>query len=127
MRKFVFVVVCIVAASLAGSWGYRYDCNRAEAAFQARAEQLRRDAHDSLKIGTPKEAALRFFSENHLGGWSDQSHAWGHVYTTRGCGRGLACSIGPGGGRIDVVVTLDERGKVNSEPVVTQSYAGDCG
>jgi len=120
-------MLCIVAASLAGSCGYRYNYNRAEAAFQARAEQLRRDAHDSLKIGTPKEGVLRFFSENDLGGWSDQSHAWGHVSTTRGCSRGLACSIGSGGGRIDVVVTLDEKGEVNSEPVVTQSYAGDCG
>lgn len=58
MRGFVLVVLRVMAAFLAGFFGYRHNCNRHEAAFQARAEQLRRDAHDSLKIGTPKEGAI---------------------------------------------------------------------
>jgi hypothetical protein len=94
--------------------------------FQAEVQRLRRDARERLKAGTPKAEALRFFKENHLGGWSDKSKAWGHVYTLRGCGRGIACAIGPDGGRIDIEVNLDEKGNVNSEPVVTQNYAGYC-
>ena len=126
MRRVALVAFCFVAASLAVVVAHRYSCNRLEAAFQATFQQLSRDAQQRLKIGTPKGEALRFFSENHLGGWSDQSHARGHVYMARGCGRGLACGIGSDGGRIDVEVTLDGKGNVNAEPVLTQYYAGPC-
>jgi hypothetical protein len=126
MPRFAIILVCVTASLLAGILAYRFNCETKESAFQARFQQLRRDAHEDLKIGTTKEEALKFFSENHLQARSDESKAWGWVVLSRGCGRSLACSIGPDGGTISVVVSIDERGKVDSEPVVTEEYAGDC-
>jgi hypothetical protein len=126
MLKFAIVLVCVTAALLAGVLAYRHDCETKESAFQARLQQLRRDAPEALKIGTTREQVLRFISENRLQSSSDQSQARGWVVLSRGCGRGWACSIGPDGGVISVSVTFDERGKVNSEPVVAAKYVRDC-
>jgi hypothetical protein len=126
MRRPVVILLCIAALLSVGLIAYRVDCQRHEAAFQARFQQLSRDAHEKLKLGTPKEAVLQFFSENHLQTRSDQLRAWAWVYGLRGCTRGLGCAIGPDGGKISVDVSLDEQGRVNSEPVMMERYVGGC-
>jgi hypothetical protein len=126
MPKFAIVLVCVAAVLLAGVLAYRHNCETKESAFQARLQQLRRDAQEGLKIGTTQEEVLRFISENRLQVRSDQSKARGWVVLSRGCGRSWGCSIGPDGGMISVSVTFDERGKVNSEPVVAAKYVSDC-
>jgi hypothetical protein len=43
----------------------------------------------------------------------------------RASGRGWGCSIGPDGGRIQFRA-FDGKGNVDSEPIITANYAGDC-
>ena len=83
MRRVAFVLLCVLAAPLAAVVANHYSCNRHEAAFQAKFQQVSWDACEGLKVGTPKGEALRFFSENHLGGWSDQSQR-GVMFIRRG-------------------------------------------
>jgi hypothetical protein len=124
--KLIFLLVCIAATPLALVSGYRFNCNRHEAAFQARFNELKRDAVESIKIGSTREDALRFFSQKGLRVSANQSESVAWLWTSRGCGRSWACSIGPDGGEISISVTFDEHGTVNSNPIVTAKYAGDC-
>jgi hypothetical protein len=39
-------------------------CKQRGDAYYARVEALKRDAHEKLKIGTKKDAVIRFFTEN---------------------------------------------------------------
>jgi hypothetical protein len=120
------VLLCVAAGIIGAPRAYRFNCKSHESAFQARLEQLKQNAHGRLKIGMTREETFRFFSDSGLKVGKDQSTAWGFLVTSRGCGRGWGCSIGPDGGMISVSITFDERGKVNSEPVVTAKYVGDC-
>src|SRR6266853_2993959 len=48
---------------------YRYHstaCQQRGKAYEARIETLKRDARESLRIGTSKEDVMRFFKENGL-------------------------------------------------------------
>jgi len=126
MRKLALILIICAVIPAASVALYPVNCHLKESAFQARTEQLRRDAHLRLKVGTNKEEVIRFFSENGLRTSSDASTLAGFIFMSRGCGRGLGCSIGPDGGEIAVIVTLDALGTVISEPVVRNKYSGDC-
>jgi|SRR5215469_10184154 len=39
-------------------------CKQRGAAYRARVEKLKRDAHEQLKAGTKKDAVIRVFKEN---------------------------------------------------------------
>jgi hypothetical protein len=115
-----------VTAFIAGVLAYRFECDRRESAFQTRFQQLKHDADEALKIGTAKEDVSRFFSQKGLTLRSEQSKAFGYITTRRGCARGWGCSIGSDSGLISISVTFDEQGRINSKPIVTAKYAGDC-
>ena len=124
--RFLLLPLCLAATPLAGVVAYRHACTRHEAAFQARFQQLRHDAHAGLRIGMTRDEVLQFLSQNRLETGSNQSTTWGRVLMSRGCGRSWGCSIGPDSGMILVSIMFDEKGKVKSEPIVTARYAGDC-
>ena len=109
---------------------YRYHstaCKQRGAQYAARVEKLKKDAHETLKIGTKKQDVIRFFKENGLPvDFFKVSYersgrvyeATGTIYTTgcapSGCGSDHALL----GLRVDV----DEVGTVISEPVVGAIY-----
>jgi hypothetical protein len=126
MRKTVLILLLIAAAWLAAAFWLHLTCERHESAFQAKFEELRREAHEELKVGTTREEALGFFARNHLQATSTQSKIFGSITLSRGCARGLGCSIGPDGGLIHLEVSLDEQGRVNAEPLIREKYIGDC-
>src|SRR3954471_5626536 len=102
--KVILLLLCLAATPLAVVVGYRFNCNRHEAVFQKRLGELRQHALESIKIGSTREETSRFFSQNGLRVSSNQSKTRAWLWTSRGCGRNLACSIGPDGGEISVSV-----------------------
>jgi len=100
---------------------YRYHsatCKQRGAAYSARVEKLKRDAHEKLKIGTKKDAVIRFFAENDIPVTFYPNEASGTIYTSgcapSGCGSDAAL--------LGLRVKVDEAGTVVSEPVVGAIY-----
>src|SRR5262249_28279697 len=99
---------------------YRYQspaCKKRGAAYAARVEKLKRDAHNNLRIGTKKEDVISFFQENGIPVTFLDGEATGTIYTT-GCapsGCGTDALLG-------LRVRLDKKGRVISEPDVGAFY-----
>lgn len=93
-------------------------CKQREAAYQARVKSLERAALEQLKIGTKKEAVIRFFAENKFPITFDRSSATGRVYTT-GCSPAVC---GTDEAVIDLSIELDEADSVKSKPVLIGLY-----
>ncbi len=100
---------------------YRYhsaNCKQRGDAYRARVETLKREAHEKLRIGTKKDAVIRFFAENSIPVTFIRDEASGTIYTTgcapSGCGSDAAL--------LGVRVKVDEAGTVISEPVVGAIY-----
>jgi hypothetical protein len=96
-------------------------CKQRAAALQARSETLERDAQEKLKIGTKKDAVIRFFEENNIPVTFTQGEASGSISVIgcapNGCGSNKAI--------LGVRVGIDETGTVISAPVVGGIYT-DC-
>jgi hypothetical protein len=125
-RKLLPVIVWLVVVPLISSVGchYRYhsaSCKQREAAYNARVETLKREAHEKVKIGTKKDAVILFFTENHIPVTFSRDEASGTIYTTgcapSGCGSDAAL--------LGLRMKVDEAGTVLSEPVVGALYT-DC-
>jgi hypothetical protein len=97
------------------------NCKKRGDAYEARVEALTREAHAKLKIGTKKEAVVRFFAENGIPVTFTENEASGTIYTTgcspMGCGSDTAL--------LGLRVSLDENGSVTSEPDIGALYT-DC-
>jgi hypothetical protein len=100
---------------------YRYHsvtCKQRGAAYSARVETLRRDANEKLKVGTKKDAVIRFFAENGIPVTFLRDEVSGTIYTSgcapSGCGSDAAL--------LGLQVRVDEAGTVVSEPVVGAIY-----
>jgi hypothetical protein len=103
---------------------YRYHsaaCKQRGAAYIARVKTLKRDAREKLKVGTKKDAVIRFFTENGLSVTFNRDEASGAIHTSgcapSGCGSDAAL--------LGLRVKVDEAGTVVSEPVVGAIYT-DC-
>ena len=59
-------------------------CKQRGAALGARVEKLKRDAHEVLKLGAPKEIVTKFFEENGLPVSFTEKEATGTI-TVQGC------------------------------------------
>jgi len=125
-RKLLPATVGIVIVLLVNSVGclYRYhsaSCKQREAALSARTETLKREAHEKLRIGTKKDAVIRFFAETGIPVTFTRNEASGTIYTSgcapSGCGSDAAL--------LGLRVKVDEAGTVVSEPVVGGIYT-DC-
>jgi hypothetical protein len=123
-RKLLVATLGLVIVLLISSLGclYRYHsaaCKQRGDAYSARVEKLRREAHETLKIGTKKDAVIRFFAENGIPVTFYKGEAEGTIYTTgcapSGCGSDAAL--------LGLRVNVDEAGTVVSEPVVGAIYA----
>lgn len=125
-RKLLPATVWLVIVLLISSVGclYRYHnvaCKQRGAAYSARVETLKQKAHEQLKIGTKKDAVVRFFAENGIPVTFSRDEASGRISTTgcapSGCGSDAAL--------LGLRVKVDEAGTVVSEPVVRALYT-DC-
>jgi hypothetical protein len=117
----VLVVLVVVLVRCDACVLYRYHstaCKQRGAAYAARVEKLKRDAHQNLKIGTKKEDVTRFFAENGIPLSFIEGEATGTIYTTgcapSGCGSDEAL--------LGLKVKVDKAGTVISEPVVGAIY-----
>src|SRR5438128_747853 len=125
-RKPLPATVGLVIVLLINSVGclYRYrsaSCKQRGAALYARWETLKREAHEKLKIGTKKDAVIRFFAENGIPVTFSGHEASGTVYTS-GC---APSGCGSDSALVGLRVRVDEAGTVISEPVVGALYT-DC-
>jgi len=116
--------------SCGGCVFYRYHstaCKQRGAAYEARVEKLKKDAHERLKIGTKREDVVRFFAENGLpisfsqvtyGESKTVYEASGTIYTT-GC---APSGCGSDDALLGLRVKVDKEGTVISEPVIGALY-----
>jgi len=122
-RRLLLVVVCllVVLPISAGSRLYRYQsaaCKQRGAAYNARVEKLKREAHEKLKVGAKKDDVIRFFKDHGIPVTFSRDEASGTIYTTgcapSGCGSDEAL--------IGLRVKVDQAGTVVAEPVVGSIY-----
>lgn len=126
----VALVLLPLLASCSGCLFYRYHsaaCKQRGAAYAARVEKLKKDAHENLKIGTSKQDVIRFFKENGLPVEFVKVpyERSGAVYEATGTIHTTGCA--PSGcGTDDAIlglrVNVDRKGTVISEPVVGAIY-----
>ena len=123
MKRRVIASIGIAVVPLMISVGclYRHRnaaCRQRGDALSARVETLQREAHNKLKIGTKKDAVIRFFSENGIPATFSSGEASGTTYTSgcapSGCGSDAAL--------LGLRVKVDEVGAVVSEPIVGAIY-----
>ena len=96
-------------------------CKKRGDALEATIDTLTREAHAKLKIGTKKDAIVRFFAESNIPVEFYGNEASGIISTT-GCSP-LGC--GTDRGYIRLRMDTDEEGTETSEPKVDSMYA-DC-
>jgi hypothetical protein len=93
-------------------------CRQRGDALNARVAALKREAHNKLKIGTKKDAIIRFFSESGMPATFNSNEASGTTYTSgcapSGCGSDAAL--------LGLRVKVDDTGTVVSEPIVGAIY-----
>ncbi len=122
-RKLLPSAVAAVIVLLISSVGclYRYHnaaCKQRGAAYEARVETLKREAHEKLKIGTKKDAVARFFAENGIPVTFNRDEASGTIYTS-GC---APSGCGSDDALLGLRVKVDRAGTVVSEPVIGALY-----
>ena len=96
-------------------------CKKRGDALEERVEALTRGARAKLKIGTKKDAVVRFFTENGMKVTFSQNEASGMINAT-GCSP-LGC--GTDAALVRLRMNVDKSGSVTSEPEVDGIYA-DC-
>ena len=122
-RKLLPSPIATVIVLLISSIGclYRYHsaaCKQRGAAYSARVEALKQEAHEKLNIGSKKDAVVRFFAENGIPVTFTRDLAIGTIYPSgcapTGCGSDAAL--------LGLRVKVDDAGTVVSEPVVGSLY-----
>jgi len=108
-----------------GDYG-KAGCKQRTEAYQARVEQLRKDAHEQLKIGTRQDVVQQFFNTHDLPfdvvRNGDHKEAIGTVYLQGGCAP-LGC--GSENALIGHRVELGLDGFLIAEPVIGSQFT-DC-
>lgn len=94
-------------------------CEKVTDVATAREEALKREARESLKIGTKKDAVIRFFESQKIPVRFERNEASGEIYIHGGCApKGCGTDDLLLGLRVDV----DAAGTVLSEPVVMSMF-----
>jgi hypothetical protein len=135
VSKRILIAVLVLAATLLvlgyrefGWMFYRYQsaaCKSQGKAYGERIRNLKRDAVNRLRVGTPKEDVLRFFQENGLPVSFNKSpgeYEYEGTITTKGC---APAGCGSDNAILGLRVKADSNGTVVAEPVVGSLYI-DC-
>lgn len=93
-------------------------CKQRGAAYSARVEALKREAHEKLNIGSKKDAVVRFFVENGIPVTFSRDEASGTI-SMSGC---APSGCGSDAALLGLRVKVDEAGTVVSEPDVGALY-----
>jgi hypothetical protein len=132
ISAFLGLLLLTMLVGCEGCLFYRYHssaCKQRGAQYAAKAEKLKRDAHESLKIGTKKEDVIRFFKENGLPvDFVKLPEPSGKVYEATGTIHVTGCApsgCGSDDASLGLQVKVDEAGSVIAEPVVGGIYT-DC-
>lgn len=112
------LIVGLVTGSPISAGCQNSACKQRGAAYNARVEKLKREAHEKLKIGTKKDAVISFFKENGLPVTFSREEASGTTYTT-GC---APSGCGSDDALIGLRVKVDKAGTVVAEAVVGAIY-----
>ena len=113
--RLVAVVAVLMAVSLVACF-YRLrsaSCKERGNAYWSRAENLKREAHEKLTVGTKKDAVIRFFAENGLPVTFIPGEATGTVQTV-GC---APAGCGSDAALLGLRVKVDEAGTVIGDPL----------
>lgn len=94
-------------------------CEKVTDVATAREEALKREAHESLKIGTKKDAVIRFFQSQKIPVRFERNEAIGEIYTHGGC---APKGCGTDDMLLGLRVEVDAAGTVLSEPVVMSMF-----
>jgi hypothetical protein len=111
-------VFLVMSVSSVGYANQNASCKQRGAAYLARVEKLKREAHEKLKLGTKKDAVIRFFNENGIPVTFSLGVATGTIYT-KGC---APSGCGSDEALIGLRVKVNEAGTVVAEPVVGAIY-----
>jgi hypothetical protein len=127
MKERLFVALLLVLVLLTSSSGclYRYrskSCRQRGTALSVRVEKLKRDALEEIKIGTKKEAVIRFFAKNDIPVTFSGNEATGTIQAG-GC---APSGCGSDNSIIGLRVKTDEAGTVISDPVVWGGGYTNC-
>ena len=116
--SFAILLICLAGCSFLLYRHHDSACRQREAAYQAKAQLLERNAQEKLKIGAGKEEVEHFFAENGLPLTFTPHEASGTIYTTgcapSGCGSDAAI--------LGVRVEVDNAGTVIGKPTVGGIY-----
>ena len=120
------LVISLAAAACLiglGAWRRQHTkCEQRRATFEARLEQIRRDADKELVTGTSKERAVAFFNANGLGFYFDASRKEGSGRVDlKTCSPGWYCGDSAA---IGVWTQFDESAHVKSHKV--EAMLTDC-
>jgi len=123
----------LVVCGALGWFGYNHyrtsiRCKQRVVALQSRVEEIKREAHDKLKVGTKRDDVIRFFATNNIpltfGKFVDRNEATGTIYVS-GTSECASLACGTDATLIGLRVDIDEAGTVVSEPVIVSIYT-DC-
>jgi hypothetical protein len=129
MKRRIVIGICTLVTLAILAWGYwqfgwmfyRYHsaaCKQRGEAYSLRIENLKRDARERLRVGTPKEEVIRFYKENGL-----PISLYGDEYegtiTIDGC---APAGCGSDAAFLGLHVKADSTGAVASEPKVGAFY-----
>jgi len=100
---------------------YRYHdaaCKQRGAALSASVEELKKEAHEKLKVGTKKDDVVRFFKENGIPVTYSREEVSGTIKTT-GC---APSGCGSDDALLGLRVKVDQAGTVLAEPHIFSFY-----
>jgi len=121
-RSFAIVIALLLSLASCVPHYHPAGCEKVADVATAREEALKREARESLKIGTKKDAVIRFFESQKIPVRFDRNEAIGEIYIHGGCApKGCGTDHLLLGLRVDV----DAAGTVLSEPVVVSMFT-DC-
>lgn len=116
-----FAVILVAGYVLFGWMFYRYqsaECRERGKRYSERAGKLERDANDVLKVGTRKDAVIRFFQDNGIAPTFDRNKITGTIFM-KGC---APAGCGSDDALLGLRVEVDKEGTVTSKPSVGAIY-----
>lgn len=121
-RSFAIAIALLLTFASCVPHYHPAGCEKVTDVATAREEALKREALESLKIGTKKDAVIRFFESQKIPVRFDRNEAIGEIHIHGGCApKGCGTDDLLLGLRVDV----DAAGTVLSEPVVVGMFT-DC-
>jgi hypothetical protein len=122
LRSFAIVIALLLTLTSCVPHYHPAGCEKVTDIATGREEALEREARESLKIGTKKDAVIRFFESQEIPVRFDRNEAIGEIHIHGGC---APKGCGTDDLLLGLRVHVDAAGTVLSEPVVVSMFT-DC-